>query len=87
MMKPRNEIERRKKEWYSWVKSNERNSLYEVALARVMQTCNSRFHKFSCVEYLCFRLVKYNRLCSLVGRVPAYRSRDSGFDSLRYQIF
>jgi hypothetical protein len=27
------------------------------------------------------------RLCGLVVRVPAYRSRDSGFDSRRYQIF
>jgi hypothetical protein len=27
------------------------------------------------------------RLCGLVFRVPAYRSRDPGFDSRRYQIF
>jgi hypothetical protein len=26
-------------------------------------------------------------LCGLVVRVPGYRSRGSGFDSLRYQIF
>jgi hypothetical protein len=27
------------------------------------------------------------RLCGLVVRVPCYRSRGPGFDSLRYQIF
>jgi hypothetical protein len=32
--------------------------------------------------------VKYtDRLCSLVVRVTGYRSRDSGFDSLRYRVF
>jgi hypothetical protein len=30
---------------------------------------------------------KYNRLCSLVVRVPGYKSRDPGFDSQRYQVF
>jgi hypothetical protein len=29
----------------------------------------------------------FDRLCSLVVRVPGYRSRDPGFDSRRYQIF
>jgi hypothetical protein len=28
-----------------------------------------------------------DRLCGLVVRVPGYRSRGPGFDSLRYQIF
>jgi hypothetical protein len=28
-----------------------------------------------------------DRLCGLMVRVPAYRSRDSGFDSRRYHIF
>jgi hypothetical protein len=28
-----------------------------------------------------------DRLCGLVARVPGYRSRGSGFDSRRYQIF
>jgi hypothetical protein len=28
-----------------------------------------------------------DRLCGLVVRVPGYRSRGSGFDSRRYQIF
>jgi hypothetical protein len=28
-----------------------------------------------------------DRLCGLVVRVPAYRSRGPGFDSRRYQIF
>jgi hypothetical protein len=29
----------------------------------------------------------HDRLCGLVVRVPGYRSRDPGFDSLRYEIF
>jgi hypothetical protein len=29
----------------------------------------------------------YDRLCGLVVRVPAYRSRGPGFDSQCYQIF
>jgi hypothetical protein len=28
-----------------------------------------------------------NHLCDVVVRVPGYRSRDPGFDSLLYQIF
>jgi hypothetical protein len=28
-----------------------------------------------------------DRLCGLVVRIPSYISRDSGFDSRRYQIF
>jgi hypothetical protein len=32
-------------------------------------------------------VVTQDRLCSLVVRVPGYRSRDPGFDSERYQIF
>jgi hypothetical protein len=30
---------------------------------------------------------QWDRLCGLVGRVPGYRSRDTGLDSRRYQIF
>jgi hypothetical protein len=30
---------------------------------------------------------KVDRLCGLVVRVPGYRSRGPGFDSMRYQIF
>jgi hypothetical protein len=29
----------------------------------------------------------WDRLCGLVVRVPGYSSRDTGFDSRRYQIF
>jgi hypothetical protein len=32
-------------------------------------------------------VVRADRLCGLVVRVPSYRSRGSGFDSRRYQIF
>jgi hypothetical protein len=32
-------------------------------------------------------LMLLDRLCGLVVRVPAYRSRGSEFDSRRYQIF
>jgi hypothetical protein len=32
-------------------------------------------------------LLETDRLCCLEIRVPAYRSRGSGFDSRRYQIF
>jgi hypothetical protein len=30
---------------------------------------------------------KGDRLCGLVARVPGYRSRGTGYDSRRYQIF
>jgi hypothetical protein len=32
-------------------------------------------------------MIIYDRLCGLVVRVSGYRSRGSGFDSRRYQIF
>jgi hypothetical protein len=32
-------------------------------------------------------MIKKDRLCGLVVKVPGYRSRGSGFDSRRYQIF
>jgi hypothetical protein len=32
-------------------------------------------------------LLRKDRLCGLVVRIPGYRSRDPGFDSRRYQIF
>jgi hypothetical protein len=32
-------------------------------------------------------VLKLDRICGLVVRVPAYRSRGLGFDSGRYQIF
>jgi hypothetical protein len=35
----------------------------------------------------CSRLMKVNRHCGIVVRVPGYRSRGPGFDSRRYQIF
>jgi hypothetical protein len=34
-----------------------------------------------------FTYTQYDRLCGLVVRVPDYRSRGPGFDSLRYHIF
>jgi hypothetical protein len=34
-----------------------------------------------------FHTANFDRLCSLVVRVPSYRSRYPGFDSRRYQIF
>jgi hypothetical protein len=33
------------------------------------------------------RMGRINRRCGLVVRVPGYRSRGPGFDSLLYQIF
>jgi hypothetical protein len=36
---------------------------------------------------LCLDSYTKDRLCGLVVRVPGYRSRSSGYDSRRYQIF
>jgi hypothetical protein len=37
--------------------------------------------------YILYTYALYDRLCGLVVRVPGYRSRGSGFDFRRYQIF
>jgi hypothetical protein len=37
--------------------------------------------------YFCSLRNHFDRLCSLVVRVPGYTSRGLGFDSQRYQIF
>jgi hypothetical protein len=39
------------------------------------------------IDYLVKAFQQKYRLCSLVVRVPGYRSRNPGFDSRRYQVF
>jgi hypothetical protein len=41
----------------------------------------------TCVPFLHLMNKKKDRLCGLVVRVPRYRSRGSGIDSQRYQMF
>jgi hypothetical protein len=45
----------------------------------ILETCNLTENIFT--------IATIDRLCSLVIRVPAYRCRDPGFCSRRYQIF
>jgi hypothetical protein len=40
-----------------------------------------------CFVHVFIPYAQYNFLTGLVVRVPGYRSRGLGFDSLRYQIF
>jgi hypothetical protein len=61
--------------------------LREIIAVYSEERCDT--HKYTLCAECIYKKLKHtvDRLCGLVVRVLAYRSRDPGFDSRRYQIF
>jgi hypothetical protein len=67
-------------------KERKANGIREEGENRVVRkNCTGRIVAY--VEVKLYDIVTCDRLCGLMVRVPAYRSRGPGFDSRRYQIF
>jgi hypothetical protein len=69
-----------------------RNAIHFVVSMNFISVIRSELIKMHIIsdhiKILCSKqFVTLDRLCSLVVRVPGYRSNGPGFDSLRYQIY